>query len=342
MKARTRIVATFALACYSLPFWAQTPVFVSFEAKGAGTAIGQGTVATSINKSGTVAGRYADSNYNVHGFVRSVKGQITEFDVTGLQGTEVSGINSSGQIIGNAQNLYRSRFNYAYLRNANGGIVLLYVPSDAVTTVASGINDSGEITGFYVDGDSSYHGFLRGAGGRYTTFDEPNAIVEGFDEGTLPRAINADGMVVGEYFDSLGVLHGFTRDQSGNYVSFDAPSAGSCYECGTQPTAMNSSGQVAGSYLDNSYKAHGFFRDAAGNITDFDVPGALDTYVSSIGDNGEILGMWQSGSGWFGYVRDASGTITSFDNIFPQGLNSAGAMTGYYADSTGREHGFID
>lgn len=35
-----------------------------------------------------VAGNYADSHYVAHGFVRSVKGQITEFDVTGLQGTE--------------------------------------------------------------------------------------------------------------------------------------------------------------------------------------------------------------------------------------------------------------
>lgn len=341
-KCVIRILAALLLMACATPFWSQTRTFISFEAKGAGTGIGQGTVATCINSAGTVAGHYADSNYKAHGFVRSVNGRITEFDVAGLQGTEVSGINSNGQIIGNAQNEYRLRFNYAYLRNPDGAIVLLYVPGDAVTTVASGINDTGQITGFYIDGNNSYHGFLRDAGGGYTNFDEPNAVIEGFNEGTFARTINGSGTVAGEYSDSGGAYHGFTRDDAGNYISFDTPGAGSCYECGTEPTAMNSSGQIAGTYIDNSYKSHGFFRDAAGNITQFDVPGALDTYATSIGDNGEILGAWQSGFGWFAYIRDATGNITALNSaLFPTGINSAGTITGLYANTNEPERGFI-
>ena len=100
---------------------------------------------------------------------------------------------------------------------------------------------------------------------------------------------------------------------------------------------------MAGSYVDNSFKFHAFFRDTTGNITDFDVPGALATYASSIGDNGEILGSWQDGNNWFGYIRDATGRITSFGAyFFPRGINSTGTMTGSYADAKGRNHGFID
>src|SRR5437588_3499300 len=132
--------------CCAAPLAAQTPGFVSFEAKGAGTSIGQGTKAICINRNGTVAGVYIDSSYTAHGFVRSANGHITEFDAPGLQGTVVTGINSSGQIIGNAANTYQNRFNYAYLRNPDGQFVLLYTP-DAVSTFAWGINDSGEISG---------------------------------------------------------------------------------------------------------------------------------------------------------------------------------------------------
>jgi len=334
--------------CCAAPLAAQTHGFVSFEAKGAGTSIGQGTKALSINRNGTVAGVYVDSRYTAHGFVRAANGHITEFDAPGLQGTLVSGINSSGQIIGNAANTYQNRFNYAYLRNPDGQFVLLYTP-DAVSTFAWGINDSGEISGFYIDSLSVYHGFVRAADGGYTEFDEPNASLQ-FREGTFANAINASGEVTGTYNDVLLQYHGFTRDSSGNYVSFDAPDAGNCYQCGTFPSAINLSGEVAGNYTNHKseeFPNHAFIRDSAGNITDFDVTGATQTFVSNMGDSGEIVGEYEYGFANYGYIRDASGKILLFsapepDSVtFPMSINQFGTATGYYADQNGRAHGFI-
>jgi hypothetical protein len=71
------VLAIAALGC-AAPVAAQAPPFISFEAKDAGKSGGQGTVATCVNQSGTVAGQCADSNYVTHGFVRSPSGQITE------------------------------------------------------------------------------------------------------------------------------------------------------------------------------------------------------------------------------------------------------------------------
>ena len=58
--------------------------FTDFDAKDAGTGSLQGTVGTSINDNGDVAGIYLNTNgtaTNVaHGFVRTADGTITEFD----------------------------------------------------------------------------------------------------------------------------------------------------------------------------------------------------------------------------------------------------------------------
>jgi hypothetical protein len=331
------VLATLYFAGFSL---AQAPGFISFEAPGAGTTIGQGTVATKINANGLVAGHYVDSAYKAHGFLRSVLGQITEFDAPGLNGTLVSGLNNSGQIIGNAQYLYHSGFNFGFLRNLGGSFAFIRAPG-AINTFTSGINDSGEISGFYTDAKNEYHAFVRGASGDYTVFDEPDAVTGEFGEGTFSAGVNGNGEVVGSYNDAVtGQLHGYLRDSSGNFTSFDAPGGGTCPGCGTAPIAINRNGEVGGNYTDSSALFHSFFRDSAGNVTDFDVPGATETYAEGFGDNGEILGEWTDGRSWYGFTRDASGSITT-SGIFPFSISDAGTTTGYYDDGSGRAHGFL-
>ena len=49
--------------------WAQT--IITFDAPGAGTLPGQGTIASSINPAGEITGWYDDASDVVHGFLRS-------------------------------------------------------------------------------------------------------------------------------------------------------------------------------------------------------------------------------------------------------------------------------
>jgi hypothetical protein len=58
-----------------------------------------------MNRSSTITGSYNDSNNTIHGFLRSAKGTITNFDAPGAgkaadQGTFVQAINDSGVIAG--------------------------------------------------------------------------------------------------------------------------------------------------------------------------------------------------------------------------------------------------
>ena len=72
----------------------------------------------------------------------------------------------------------------------------------ATDTVGSGINDAGQIVGYYFIGDM-YHGFLLDVDGSYTTLDLPGATVIG------ANGINGAGQIVGRYEDAGFASHGF-------------------------------------------------------------------------------------------------------------------------------------
>ena len=71
----------------------------------------------------------------------------------------------------------------------------------ATSTTPFGINDTGEIAGFYSDGAGKTHGFIY-AGGAFSTVD-----VAGARQTFLTRIKN-DGLVTGVCYDPLHEGHG--------------------------------------------------------------------------------------------------------------------------------------
>jgi hypothetical protein len=49
---------------------------------------------------------------------------------------------------------------HGYLRSPDGKITTID-PQGSIFTFSSGLNDSGAITGYYLDANNEYHGFLR-------------------------------------------------------------------------------------------------------------------------------------------------------------------------------------
>jgi len=70
-----------------------------------------------------------------------------------------------------------------------------------------GINDQGQIVGYYTDASGAAHGFLY-SNGQFTTLDDPNAGTGNF-QGTLASRINNAGQIIGEFVDGNNVQHGF-------------------------------------------------------------------------------------------------------------------------------------
>jgi probable HAF family extracellular repeat protein len=219
-------------------------------------------------------------------------------------------------------------------------------------TAASGINDAGQIVGFFNDSTGT-HGFLRLPGerrkesldpkdpdtsGSFTTVDVPGAFI------TWARGINNAGRIVGLFIErsALGPEHGFLftgglrRDDDGNGDGFQdggkkqtgpqhCPKFGRCGSFtqidvpgvpgNTAATDINNVGQIVGAFGDST-GGHGFL-DIRGSFTTFDVPGATSTDGSGVNDAGQIVGTFLTPDipvqRRHGYLRDTSGSLTTID-----------------------------
>jgi predicted membrane protein len=357
----------------------EAPTITVFDAPDAGTEAMQGTVGFSINSLGDIAGGYiAAGNSNVsYGFVRvAATGAINEFHAPDAgssqnQGTFPFSISSKDVITGmyaDANNVY-----HGFVRASSGTITEFDVPGAGTGghrgTTPTSINTGGVIAGAYDTGTyqttSVWHGFVRTAKGKITTFDAPGAGT-GNKQGTQPPlSINNVGTITGTYRDSNYVHHGFVRTNAGVMTTFDAPGAGTnpgqhkgLQFQGTIPTAINAKGVIIGVYSDTNFANHGFVRAADGTITSFDVSGAggsglPGTIPGSVNTAGTIAGLYSDTNGVFhGFVRTAKGVITTFDvpgaggSGFLQGsgafsINTKGTIAGTYVDANNVVHGFL-
>ncbi|TMB98590.1 MAG: hypothetical protein E6J42_05600 [Chloroflexi bacterium] len=158
----------------------------------------------------------------------------------------------------------------------------------------------------------------------FTTFDAAGAGT-GPNQGTFPQSIN-EGAITGYFVDGNNVAHGFLRDPDGTITTFDAAGAGTGFGQGTVPTSINPNGAISGYYVSAftlpppSNLNHGFLRDPDGTITSFDPPGSEGTFPASangINPAGAITGYYNDRKGVaHGFLRAPDGTITSFDAPF--------------------------
>src|SRR5467141_3704642 len=102
-------------------------------------------------------------------------------------------------------------------------------------TFAVGINNEGQITGYYFDSNGAAHGFLY-SGGTWTTLNDPFAT-----NGTFAEGINNKGQIVGYYVDATGD-HGFLYS-GGTYTTLNDTAANSGT---TQAFGINDLGQIVG------------------------------------------------------------------------------------------------
>ncbi len=347
MLAKYRALALCSLGLYlSLPVQASSFTFVTFDVPGAKDTEGQ-----RITSTGTIAGRYFDSNGAAHAFLRSPDGVITTFDAPGAgtlsgQGTEgVDGINRAGAATGHYIDSNGAR--HGYVRSPAGIFTSFDAPGAGTGpnqgTRPAGISAAGTIAGYYIVG-TTVHSFLRDSQGNFTTIDVPNS------QGTLASNIDeSTGAVTGSVFEG----HGFLRTSQGTFISFDAAAS-------TTPQDVNLFGAVAGNTSSADQVLHGFLRDPNGVITIIDAPGAgtdpgFGTSAATINAKGEVAGsMFDSNGVTHGYLRDANGVITVFEApgagtqahqgthvATVESLNGGSAITGTYVDANNREHAYV-
>ena len=167
------------------------------------------------------------------GFSQAGSFEFSSFDVPGADKTVGYGINSSGQIVGNA---------YFGGTGLSNGLPFLWsdrqysffnVPG-AVLTELNDISDDGKIVGNWRD-NSGFFGFLTTTQAFGTIVD---IEVPGAANSTVPWGIDVAGNIVGFYIGSDGnSRHGFLRNTDGSYTTIDYPGARTRGFAGTTTSA---------------------------------------------------------------------------------------------------------
>jgi hypothetical protein len=250
-----------------------------------GAAGENGSMPSSINTKGEVAGLYYSLNKNgkyvPHGFLRKPDGTIKTFRIHSDSGGDFPSIvNSAGAIIGA---YFHGRTPHGFIRDSHGTITTFDCPCGP-TYVSAG-NDFNAATGPGGGG-----GFVRNPDGTFTLFNA--------GQFTAPLAINDQGSVTGTIGDA-DAWEGFLRTPDGTITLFVVSDAAN----GTRPDSINADGVITGRFGDETGAAHGFIRAIDGTIVTFDPEGSASTYPASINDKGAIAGSYYDGVHYVGFVR---------------------------------------
>lgn len=196
--------------------------------------------------------------------------------------TIVTGINNSGQIVGNIQT---GQGTVPFLHSYSGGTYNTNIqdplaPSNFFSsgTYLDGINNLGEIVGTYNDGTGT-HVFVDN-GGTFTTvpIDAPPG-----NTGLSVSGINDAGAIVGTYRDQTGRSFGFIYD-GGTLATI---SAAPCGSGGTSISGINDVGEIVGNCGNG-----GAWINNGGTFTSFFGPGGPDSvgfYADGINDAGQVI-----------------------------------------------------
>jgi hypothetical protein len=232
----------------------------------------------------------------------------------------------------------------------------------AYTDCSVVLNNFGAMTGYYLDANNVYHGFLRSPEGTFTNFEAPGSDTTANDfNGTVPNAINDLGAITGAYYDVNSVGHGFLRSPDGTFATFDPP--GSVF---TNPVAINLEGDIVGYYLEANTRFRAFLRRVDGSFATWSGPDACTsappggfcggTAAFSIDVFGTTVGGFED-TNLVGHllIRNPFGKLQSVDAPgagtgsgqgtgcpgCSRGLNVFGAIASYYIDGNNVTHGFL-
>jgi len=122
-------------------------------------------------------------------------------------------------------------------------------------TAAAGINDAGQIVGYFGDSAGLQHGFLKN-GTSFTKVDFPASTL------TSLTGINRAGQIAGSYEDGTGAFYPFVTDLS-TFTMLDLPFCSN--PCSGSDHGPNSGGVLVGLFFDDPGVGHGFIARPTSN-----------------------------------------------------------------------------
>jgi hypothetical protein len=207
------------------------------------------TQVIAINEQGNTAGFWVDADGNNLGFIdwKGVFASVVDPLTAGSpRVNQLLGLNEDGIAVGFYNDAAGNSHAYKYNRETHK-FTPITVPG-ATSTVATGINDEGDVTGFATVNGTV--GFLRD-GRKLTEFQVPGA------SSTQPFGMNNHDTVVGAYTDNAGT-HGFVVNTQTSHLSFQAPVDHPNGAGVTFLNGINDEGQIVGFYMPSATSSFGF------------------------------------------------------------------------------------
>jgi probable HAF family extracellular repeat protein len=204
-----------------------------------------GIAAYGINKSCTVAGWCTGSTGEPIGFTRAKDGTFTDINFPNGIGTEATGINDKGDVVG----LYfdANGAQHGFLLKA-GSYTSIDVPSES-STAAWGINNAGQITVYATNSSGDFDSFLYN-GTTFKNINDPNA---NGTLGTVVHTPNNKGDIDGTYYDSSGNTHGWLL-HGGTYYDVNDPNGANL----SRADGLNDKLEIVGRYTPSTGGNVGF------------------------------------------------------------------------------------
>lgn len=252
--------------------FSQTCTFQTITVPGAVTSAGSG-----INDQGAVVGNWTKTTGITQQSFLLSQGNFSFFTFPGSSATTSGNINNHSVIVGS---FVKSGATHGF-KVQNGNFAQIDVPFANQGTLARGINNNGDIVGFFLAPTTGLaRGFLLHAG-TFTQFTFPGSV------STEAHGINVHSIIVGTYKfgDVMGVDHGFMV-KNGSFRTIDFPTA-----VNTRPSGINDSDEIVGTYTLSNNSIHGFVLDLSTNtFTTIDRMGATATSIGGVNNNDQITG----------------------------------------------------
>lgn len=222
------------------------PAYTSFTAENFPGSAQTQVVGINSNSSPTTVGFWVDAAGNNFGFVDQ-NGSFTSVadpnTPTAPSVNQLLGVNNNNVAVGFFTTV--NGFNQGYTYTIATKTFSPVNDPNGVSTTAAGINNAGEIAGFYVDAGGNTHGFLE-IGGVFMTIDDPNGT------NTMLLGLNNVGQAVGSFVEANGETQGLLYNIAANsFQTISDPNASATPAFmvnGTTINGVNDQGGLVGFY----------------------------------------------------------------------------------------------
>jgi hypothetical protein len=226
---------------------------------------------------------------------------------------------------------------------------------NSLSTAIMGVNDLGDLVGFYKKADGSQHGFIWYHTNVVRTIDHPGTAFV-----TVPFSINKAGTVVGGLWGinpSYGTFpEGGWVWINGSFSTMNPSQPNAAAPCCWSVNGIANSGVTVGQLFQADY-FNAWFKQGVDQDFFLRFPSGGDTFAMGVNSGTDMVGYESIGPvGWFAKsIETNEGTSDATDPapVFvavkypnsqattPFGVNNVRAVVGTYTDSAGKQHGFL-